>query len=250
MASSSAKAAQLVLSLQSSDDPQKLQVRQMRALSLLQAPAALGVQIGSIRHHARCLPTPGPAHRDCRHRPLTSASRPSPTLAQALRDIKNSLIGNRRQKIHYLHLGAVPLLVGVLAAPSSTADQRVQASAALGSLAACEEEGVRALLQHGAVPHLLHVLLSSCSSSSSDGATQGAEQQQQQRQRVAEAAVRALKAVCRVSLVPAVKNSLWGRCMPLALGWRSDFTAASAALPTTHRPPSFPAPDTCPRSHH
>jgi hypothetical protein len=106
---------------------------------------------------------------------------PFTTRLQALRGIKNCVIGNKRQKLRYIQLGAVPLLVGVLAAADAGTDasQLVQAAAALGSFAA-SEEGLQVVLQSGGVPHLLRVLQSS-----------GGD-------KVVEASVRALKAVCRV----------------------------------------------------
>jgi hypothetical protein len=98
---------------------------------------------------------------------------------QALRGIKNCVIGNKRQKLQYIQLGAVQLVVAVLASPTADAAQLVQAAAALGSFAA-NEDGLKAVLQHGGIPHLLRVLQSS------------------EDVKVVEAAVRALKAVCRV----------------------------------------------------
>ncbi|PSC76204.1 armadillo repeat-containing 8-like isoform B [Micractinium conductrix] len=102
---------------------------------------------------------------------------------QALRGIKNCVIGNKRQKLQYIQLGAVPPVVGVLASPAAAAPALVQAAAALGSFAA-SEEGLAAVLSHGGIPHLLRVLTSNGDD------------------KVAEAAVRALKAVCRSPTAP------------------------------------------------
>ena len=120
-------------------------------------------------------------HR-CRRRRRRHPGPPpaSPSLhpCQALRGIKNCVIGHRRQKLQYIQLGAVQLLVAAL--QSGDAAQLVQAAAALGSFAA-SEQGLEVLLQHGGIPHLLRVLVGSSE------------------EKVVEAAVRALKAVARVS---------------------------------------------------
>ena len=125
---------------------------------------------------------------------------PCPTRLQALRGIKNCVIGNKRQKLRYIQLGAVPLLVEVLAAPgagaATDASQLVQAAAALGSFAA-SQEGLQVVLQSGGVPQLLRVLQSSGDD------------------KVVEAAVRALKAVCRVRWMRGeawcIRTGLYGR---------------------------------------
>lgn len=119
------------------------------------------------------------------------------------------MIGNRRQKQQYIQLGAVQLLVAAL--QSSDAAQLVQAAAALGSFAA-SEQGLQVLLQHGGIPHLLHVLVGS-----SDD-------------KVVEAAVRALKAVARVRwwTCPAPEHA----CRRLALYCsRRALLRAAAVLP-------------------
>ncbi|XP_064982118.1 uncharacterized protein LOC135623269 isoform X2 [Musa acuminata AAA Group] len=92
-------------------------------------------------------------------------------LLKALREVKNQIIGNKTKKLLYLHLGAVPKIVSVLAAaaasPSSDsggisrggdAAVIVQAAAAIGSFACGVEDGVRAVLDAGAVPHLTSIL--------------------------------------------------------------------------------------------
>jgi hypothetical protein len=98
---------------------------------------------------------------------------------QALRCIKNCVIGNRRQKQYYIHLDAVKLLVAVLASPTADAAQLVQAAAAVGSFAA-SKEGLLSVIHHRGLLHLLKVLQSS------------------EDVKVVEAAVRAVKSVCRV----------------------------------------------------
>jgi hypothetical protein len=122
---------------------------------------------------------------------------------QALRGIKNSVIGNKKQKLQYIKLGAVQLVVAVLASPTSDADQLVQAAAALGSFAA-SDEGLQVVLQHGGIPQLLRVL-----QSSEDG-------------KVVEASARALKAVCRVSRACPVASmvQMAGRGQHAFPAWR------------------------------
>ncbi|KAI3433416.1 hypothetical protein D9Q98_003231 [Chlorella vulgaris] len=102
---------------------------------------------------------------------------------QALRCIKNCVIGNRRQKQHYIHLDAVKLLVAVLASPTADAAQLVQAAAAVGSFAA-SKEGLLSVIHHRGLLHLLKVLQSS------------------EDVKVVEAAVRAVKSVCRTADEP------------------------------------------------
>ncbi|CAL9167523.1 unnamed protein product [Musa hybrid cultivar] len=92
-------------------------------------------------------------------------------LLKALREVKNQIIGNKTKKLLYLHLGAVPKIVSLLAAAaaSSSSDSGgisrggdaaviVQAAAAIGSFACGVEDGVRAVLDAGAVPHLTSIL--------------------------------------------------------------------------------------------
>lgn len=111
------------------------------------------------------------------------------------------MIGNKRQKLQYIQLGAVQLVVGVLASPAADAAQLVQAAAALGSFAA-NDEGLQVVLQHGGIPHLLRVLQNSEDS------------------KVVEAAARALKAVCRVSGGGAVPVLL-AACASRVVAWPS-----------------------------
>ncbi|KAG0465787.1 hypothetical protein HPP92_019951 [Vanilla planifolia] len=85
-------------------------------------------------------------------------------LLKALREVKNQIIGNKTKKLLYLHLGAVPKVVSVLAALSSAvggaaeAPVIVQAAAAIGSFACGVEDGTRAVVEAGAVPHLIQIL--------------------------------------------------------------------------------------------
>ncbi|KAI7844558.1 hypothetical protein COHA_001916 [Chlorella ohadii] len=134
------------------------------------------------------------------------------TRLQALRGIKNCVIGNRRQKQQYIQLGAVQLLVAAL--QSNDAAQLVQAAAALGSFAA-SEQGLQVLLQHGGIPHLLRVLVGS-----SDD-------------KVVEAAVRALKAVARSPAAPTRQilegEGVLPRLVSL-LGSQTSNVAESAAV--------------------
>lgn len=111
----------------------------------------------------------------------------SATRLQALRGIKNCVIGNKRQKLQYIQLGAVQLVVSVLgadpASPSCDPAALVQAAAALGSFAA-SEEGLAAVLASGGIPRLLRVLTVS------------------REDKVVEAAIRALKGVSRSPAAP------------------------------------------------
>ncbi|XP_042413293.1 armadillo repeat-containing protein 8-like [Zingiber officinale] len=88
-------------------------------------------------------------------------------LLKALREVKNQIIGNKTKKLLYLQLGAVPKIVSVLAASVASslggagledAPVIVQAAAAIGSFACGVEDGVRAVLDAGAVPHLISIL--------------------------------------------------------------------------------------------
>jgi hypothetical protein len=183
------RAEQLVEKLRSQESETRLEVRAC-TIPCLKATARNCVEQPSEKRHGSTWtgwppplpppPPPPPPLRELMCLPFT-------TRLQALRGIKNCVIGNKRQKLRYIQLGAVPLLVGVLAAPdtgSGDASQLVQAAAALGSFAA-SVEGLQVVLQSGAVPHLLRVLQSS-----------GED-------KVVEASVRALKAVCRVSIAPS-----------------------------------------------
>lgn len=181
--SAAVRAQQLVLGLESEDSATRLQVSP-RALcgrgGTAICPAAPGQSMEAYRspppqHRRQCLLPPV-----C-HTSLLSALCPRTAApSQALRGIKNCVIGNKRQKLQYIQLGAVQLLVGVLASPAADPPALVQAATALGSFVA-SEEGLQVVLSHGGIPHLLRVLVAS-----EDG-------------KVVEAAARALKTVARVS---------------------------------------------------
>ncbi|XP_039119917.1 LOW QUALITY PROTEIN: armadillo repeat-containing protein 8 [Dioscorea cayenensis subsp. rotundata] len=79
------------------------------------------------------------------------------TLLTVLREVKNQIIGNKTKKLVYLHLGAVPRIVAALASARDPA-VIVQAAAAIGSFACGVEDGVRAVIDAGAVPCLIAVL--------------------------------------------------------------------------------------------
>lgn len=85
-------------------------------------------------------------------------------LLKSLREVKNQIIGNKTKKLRYLRLGAVPKIVSVLdSAASNGGDSEnssiiVQAAAALGSFACGMEDGARAVVEAGAVPHLIRIL--------------------------------------------------------------------------------------------
>jgi len=94
-----------------------------------------------------------------------------------LKTIKNSIIGNRRQKQSYVKLGAVKIMLDIIAAEQN-ASVLVQALQAVGSFAA-SEDGARAVVDNGGVPKLLLTL-------NSDD------------ERVVEAALRSLKLLYKV----------------------------------------------------
>lgn len=81
-------------------------------------------------------------------------------LLKVLREVKNQIIGNKTKKLRFLHLGAVPRISSVLASSAGGGDAAliVQAAAAIGSFACGVEDGVRAVLDAGAVPHLIRIL--------------------------------------------------------------------------------------------
>ena len=88
------------------------------------------------------------------------------SLLKILRDVKNQIIGNKTKKVLYLHLGAVQRIVSVLDSAldtdgGSTAKNLIlQCAAALGSFSCGVDDGVRAVLDAGAVPYLIRLLSS------------------------------------------------------------------------------------------
>lgn len=86
-------------------------------------------------------------------------------LLQVLREVKNQIIGNKTKKVLYVHLGAVPKIVSILASSAATESPRpaaliVQAVVAIGSFACGVDAGIRAVLDAGAVSHLTCLLSS------------------------------------------------------------------------------------------
>ncbi|XP_043692489.1 armadillo repeat-containing protein 8-like [Telopea speciosissima] len=78
---------------------------------------------------------------------------------KALKEVKNQIIGNRTKKLSYIKLGAVPIVVGILAdAAESDVSLLVQSAAAIGSFACGVDAGVKAVLDSGAFPHLFRTL--------------------------------------------------------------------------------------------
>ncbi|GFZ13011.1 ARM repeat superfamily protein [Actinidia rufa] len=85
---------------------------------------------------------------------------------KALRELKNQIIGNRTKKLSYIKLGAVPSVVSILA--SASADVKatdvdadallLQSAAAIGSFACGFDDGVKAVIDAGAFPHLLSLI--------------------------------------------------------------------------------------------
>ncbi|GFY98903.1 hypothetical protein Acr_13g0003040 [Actinidia rufa] len=104
------------------------------------------------------------------HRPEDLISRLSFAAAdgganlKALRELKNQIIGNRTKKLSYVKLGAVPSIVSILASASASADVEaadallLQSAAAIGSFACGFDAGVKAVIDAGAVPHLLSLI--------------------------------------------------------------------------------------------
>eukprot|EP00898_Chlorokybus_atmophyticus_P004381 jgi/Chlat1/4944/Chrsp32S04940 len=104
---------------------------------------------------------------------------------KALRDVKNSIIGNKTKKISYIKLGAVPRVVEILASDTESS-LLVQSAATVGSFACGIDDGVRAVLDSNVLPHLFKML------SSSDS-------------KVMEAGVRSLKLIFQSSLAPKAR---------------------------------------------
>ena len=64
---------------------------------------------------------------------------------QALRRVKSAIIGNRRVKLGFVQLGAVELISELLRTPGLEGAVLVQAAAAVGSFAAADCDGARAV---------------------------------------------------------------------------------------------------------
>ncbi|XP_077214210.1 ARM repeat superfamily protein [Tasmannia lanceolata] len=77
---------------------------------------------------------------------------------KALREVKNQIIGNRTKKLSYIKLGAVPRIAEILASDESDDSLLIQSAAALGSFACGVDAGVKAVLNSGALPHLIRIL--------------------------------------------------------------------------------------------
>eukprot|EP00878_Enallax_costatus_P028536 GHUV01030827.1.p1 GENE.GHUV01030827.1~~GHUV01030827.1.p1 ORF type:complete len:286 (+),score=23.15 GHUV01030827.1:117-974(+) len=106
---------------------------------------------------------------------------------KAIREIKNSVIGNRFKKLQYLHV--LPELHSLVSS-SPDNELRVQALAAIGSIAYGVEEGVKAIVECNGVDNLVQALT-------------------QDDPRVVVAAARSLKLVYQV---PAVSSNPFSRC--------------------------------------
>jgi len=83
-------------------------------------------------------------------------------MLKAIREVKNQIIGNRTKKLSYIKLGAVPAVTDALAAANADSDFGsnliIQSAAVLGSFACGVDQGVRAVLDAGAFPHLIRFL--------------------------------------------------------------------------------------------
>lgn len=81
---------------------------------------------------------------------------------KAIREVKNQIIGNRTKKLSYIKLGVAPAVAVALAEANADSDSGanliVQSAAVLGSFACGVDEGVHAVLDTGAFPHLIRLL--------------------------------------------------------------------------------------------
>ncbi|CAK8538976.1 unnamed protein product [Lathyrus sativus] len=81
---------------------------------------------------------------------------------KAIREVKNQIIGNRTKKLSFIKLGVVPSVALALAEANADSDSGanliVQSAAVLGSFACGVDEGVHAVLDAGAFPHLIRLL--------------------------------------------------------------------------------------------
>ncbi|CAL0335031.1 unnamed protein product [Lupinus luteus] len=107
------------------------------------------------------MPTPSAAKLPSDHILDRLSSSDSEIKLKAVREVKNQIIGNRTKKVSYIKLGAVPAVSAVLADSDSTSNLIVQSVAALGSFACGVDAGVSAVIDAGAVPHLIRFLSSS-----------------------------------------------------------------------------------------
>ncbi|XP_064373126.1 armadillo repeat-containing protein 8 isoform X6 [Dromaius novaehollandiae] len=77
-----------------------------------------------------------------------------------VRDMKNAVIGNNKQKANLIVLGAVPRLLYLLQQETSSTELRTECAVVLGSLAMGTENNVKSLLDCHIIPALLQGLLS------------------------------------------------------------------------------------------
>ncbi len=101
----------------------------------------------------------------------------------SLRSLRDRVIGNKRQKLDFIGLGAVPVLLQIIASTDTESEGTIvsHACAALGSLAA-SPEGAAAMAAGGGLPPLLTALHS-------------------KNFKVVEASVRSLKTACKAIAV-------------------------------------------------
>ncbi|XP_060241429.1 armadillo repeat-containing protein 8 isoform X4 [Meriones unguiculatus] len=79
---------------------------------------------------------------------------------QGVRDMKNAVIGNNKQKANLIVLGAVPRLLYLLQQETSSTELKTECAVVLGSLAMGTENNVKSLLDCHIIPALLQGLLS------------------------------------------------------------------------------------------
>jgi hypothetical protein len=85
----------------------------------------------------------------------------SATQWQAVNDIRNLIVGNRRQKANFIIIGAVPRLVYIIKSSECPAEIRRDCITLLTSLAKGSHDNVISLCDYGACEAILSVLLSS-----------------------------------------------------------------------------------------
>jgi hypothetical protein len=94
--------------------------------------------------------------------PAIASLQASTTLAstaQALRTMKNQLIGNKHKKVAFLNQGAVPMIIAAAEANASV-DVWIQAAAALASLAYKQPAAVSEIRSAGGVQLFMRMLAS------------------------------------------------------------------------------------------
>lgn len=87
-----------------------------------------------------------------------STSSPLQDRLKAVRSVKNSVIGNKTKKDHFLNTGIAPLLVNILADSNSSTELKLETVVALGSFAHGNPSNIQRLLLANPIPSLLALL--------------------------------------------------------------------------------------------